>query len=152
MLSVAPGHKKVAAILSTAILHNANLSLSDWWLKMIAWRLKKSHFVGNKAKVRISKLVLQEKKPHQILRKMNIFYPLIRTQARANQGVRNVRFSENLTCFVFLWHPFWDSPFSLITGDLEIRTLSSFITLLNYSGKLLTEVCYKQPFRKIFLF
>ena len=34
------------------------------------------------------------------------------------QGVRNVRFSENLTCFVFLKHPFWDSPFCLITDDL----------------------------------
>ena len=27
-------------------------------------------------------------------------------------------FSENLTCFVFLKHPFWDSPFCLITDDL----------------------------------
>ena len=152
MLSVAPGHKKVAAILSTAILHNANLSLGDWWLKMIAWRLKKSHLVGNKAKVWISKRVLQEKKAHQILQKTSISYPLKRTQARAYKAVRNVRFSENLTCFVFLWHKFWDLPFSLTTGDLEIRTLSSFITLLNCSGKLLTEVCYKQPFREIFLF
>ena len=35
----------------------------------------------------------------------------------AYQGVRNNRFSENLTCFVFLKHPFWDSPFFLITGE-----------------------------------
>ena len=39
--------------------------------------------------------------------------------ARAYQGVRNVRFSENLACFVFLKHPFWDSPFCLITDDLS---------------------------------
>ena len=32
---------------------------------------------------------------------------------------RNVRFSENLACFVFLKHPFWDSPFSLITDDMR---------------------------------
>ena len=32
-----------------------------------------------------------------------------------HQGVRNVRLSENLTCFVFLSHAFWDSPFCLIT-------------------------------------
>ena len=31
------------------------------------------------------------------------------------QGVRNVRFSENLACFVFLKHPFWNSLFCLIT-------------------------------------
>ena len=33
----------------------------------------------------------------------------------AYQGLRNVRFSANLTIFVFLKHPFWDSPFFLIT-------------------------------------
>ena len=32
--------------------------------------------------------------------------------------VRNVRFSENLTCFVSLKHPICDSTFSLITDDL----------------------------------
>ena len=36
----------------------------------------------------------------------------------AYQGVRNVRFLENLACFVFLKYPFWDSPFRLITNDL----------------------------------
>ena len=30
-------------------------------------------------------------------------------RVRNVQGVRNVRFSENLTCSVFLKHPFWDS-------------------------------------------
>ena len=32
----------------------------------------------------------------------------------AYQGIRNIRFSENLVCFVFLKHPFWDSPFYLL--------------------------------------
>ena len=35
----------------------------------------------------------------------------------AYQWVKNVRFSENLTCFVFFKHAFWDSPFCLITDD-----------------------------------
>ena len=39
----------------------------------------------------------------------------------AYQGVRNVRFSENLACFVFLKHPFLDSPFCLITDELPIK-------------------------------
>ena len=37
----------------------------------------------------------------------------------AYQGIRNVRFSENLVCFVFLKHPFWDSPFWLIKDDIS---------------------------------
>ena len=31
----------------------------------------------------------------------------------------NVCFSKNLACFVFLKHPFWDSPFCLITDDFN---------------------------------
>ena len=50
--------------------------------------------VGNKAKGRISKRVFQEDKARQS------------THACAYQVVRNVRFSENLACFVFLKHPF----------------------------------------------
>ena len=42
----------------------------------------------------------------------------------AYQGVRNLRFSENLTCFVFLKHPFSDSPFCLITGKLVLCDVS----------------------------
>ena len=34
--------------------------------------------------------------------------------------LRNVRFSENLTCFVFLKHPFWDWLLCLITGEVRI--------------------------------
>ena len=58
-----------------------------------------TQFFGNKAKRRI----LKENKARRIFRKTNI-YPLIRT--RTYQGVRNVRFSENLACFVFLKHSF----------------------------------------------
>ena len=34
---------------------------------------------------------------------------------------KNVCFSENLTRFVFLKHPFWDSPFCLITDKKGIK-------------------------------
>ena len=34
------------------------------------------------------------------------------------QRVRNIRFSENLRCSVFLKHPFWDLPFCLITDSV----------------------------------
>ena len=46
--------------------------------------------------------------------KNEYFLPLIRTCTCAYQWVRNVRFSENLMCFVFLKHLFWDSPFALL--------------------------------------
>ena len=54
--------------------------------------------IGNKAKGRISKRVFQENKARQLFRKNK--------RTCAYQGVRNVRFSENLSCFVFLKHPF----------------------------------------------
>ena len=63
-------------------------------------------FVGNKAKVQISKRVFQENKASQIFQKTHISYPLIRTRKCAYQGVRNVSFSEHLACFIFLKHPF----------------------------------------------
>ena len=80
-----------------SLKESANLSLQDHlWDKVI----------GNKAKEQISQRVLKENKAGQIFRKTNISYLLI-----------NVLFSENLTCF-FLIHPFWDSPFCLITDKI----------------------------------
>ena len=84
----------------------------------------KLDIVGNKAKGRISKRVFQEVKARQIFRKMNISYPLIRT--RTYQGVRNVRFSESLACFVFLKHPLSYSPFCLITDDTRTESVKIF--------------------------
>ena len=77
--------------------------------------LSGSLIVGNKPKVRISKRVFQEKKARQIFRKTKISYPLIRTRTCAYQRLRNCGFSENLACFVFLKHPFWDSTLFVIT-------------------------------------
>ena len=48
--------------------------------------------------------LFQENEARQIVQKINISYPLICTHTY--QGVRNARFSENLTCFVFLKHAF----------------------------------------------
>ena len=33
--------------------------------------------------------------------------------------ITTIRFSENLACFVFLKHPFWDSPFCLTTDEFQ---------------------------------
>ena len=62
--------------------------------------------------------MLQENKAHQIFRKTNISYPLIRTRTCAYQEVRNVHFSENLAGFVLLQRSCWDSPFCFITNEL----------------------------------
>ena len=53
-----------------------------------------SHFVRNKAEGRISKRVFQENKASQIFPRMC-----------AHQGVRNVSFSENFVCLLFLKIP-----------------------------------------------
>ena len=45
----------------------------------------------------------------------------------AYEGLRNVRFLENLSCFIFLKHPFWDLPFCLITDKgMKIRLVLFF--------------------------
>ena len=74
--------------------------------KALKYHTLHSLFHRQKGKGRISKRLFQENKARQIFRKTNISYPLIRTRTCAYQGVRNVRFSENLMCFVFLKHPF----------------------------------------------
>ena len=78
-------------------------------------------------------------KLHQISRKTNISYPLniSHTRTCVYQGVRNVRFSENLVYFVFLKHPFWDLPFCIITDDFK-QVNVSWITL---NRDLLTKTC-----------
>ena len=47
---------------------------------------------------------------------LTLWYAHARTYAY--KRLRNVRFLENVACFVFLKHPFWDSPFCLITEDM----------------------------------
>ena len=61
--------------------------------------------------------LFRKTKRYTIIGKTIISYPLIRTGTCTYQGVR-ILFSENLASFVFLKHPFWDSPFCLITDNL----------------------------------
>ena len=53
----------------------------------------------------------------------------VRTRTYAYQGVRIVPFSENLACFVFLRHRFWDSPFCFIVDDNTISKVFRYILL-----------------------
>ena len=79
--------------------------------------------------------MFQENNARQIFRKTNISYPLIRTSTCAYQGVGNIRFSENLACF-FLKHPFWDSPFCLITTDIvKSKTKKQLIWQIHFLFK-----------------
>ena len=52
-------------------------------------------------------------------RKANVSYPLIRTSMYAYPGVRNVCFSKNLACFVFLLPPFWNLSFPLALSPIK---------------------------------
>ena len=97
---------------------------------------------------RIWKRVFQVKKARQIYRKMNISYPLIRTGRCAYQGIRNVHFSRNLVCFFFLKHPFWDSPFCLITDEIIGVLIEMKMCIRNYRLKMLSLNHY--PRRCIF--
>ena len=73
--------------------------------------------------------MFQENKARRIFRKTSVSYPLIHARTCAYQGIRNVRFSENMTCFVFLKHQFWDLRFCLIIDDQ-----SCILLLLALSG------------------
>ena len=86
-----------------------------------------SEFVGNKVKGRISKRVFQGNKARQIFRKLNVSLPAETQTYVAYQRVIIVRFSENLTGFVFLKHPFWDSTFCLITEELSNQTFNDWV-------------------------
>ena len=56
--------------------------------------------------------LLQEYKPHSLHTKKQT-----NKQKMGYKWVRNVRFSENLAYFVFLKHPFRDTPFGLIIDE-----------------------------------
>ena len=58
--------------------------------------------------------VFQGNKARQILQKTSISYPLIHTRTCTYQGVRNVCFSQDLACFVFLKPRFEIRPFALL--------------------------------------
>ena len=114
--------------------------------QVLQYSKPKLNFVGNKAKGRISKWMFQENKAGQIFRKTNISYPLISTRTCAYQGVRNVRFSEILACFVSLKDSFWDSPFWLITDNL-IHRFKYYYTVLKLNiGNYATHFLYISAF------
>ena len=91
---------------------------------------KKAHWIlaSNKAKGKISKRVFHENETRQILRN---------TYVCVSGGKRCSFFSENSTCFVFLKHPFWDSPFCFITNEL----LSEFHQVVK-NMHLLVSFCF----------
>ena len=70
----------------------------------------KTDAADNKAKRKIFKRVFQENKARQIFRKTIISYPLIRRYTCTYQDVTNLRFSENLACFVVF---FWNTRFEI---------------------------------------
>ena len=76
--------------------------LPSYFYLILASLVSYLQIVGDKAKGRIWKRASQENKVRQTFWKTNISYPLIHTGACAYQRVRNVHFSENLVCFVFL--------------------------------------------------
>ena len=69
----------------------------------------------------------------------------------AYQGIRNVRFSENLVCFVFLKHLFWDSPFCLITDELhDLWFCSHFIQTICYIIRIVfLKTCFQRSFQSL---
>ena len=90
--------------------------LQKWYIdvKYVNLNLVDLKLVGNKAKWQISKRLLQENKACQIFRKNEHFLPPDIHTCVGVSGVRNVRFLENLACFVFFNIRFEIRPFSLL--------------------------------------
>ena len=86
--------------------------------------------------------MFQKNKAHLVFRKMKISYPLIRTRTRAYHEVRNVHFSANFACFVFVKDPFGDSPFYLITN--EMIDLLTIAELYMKNSEKLKNVYHRQ--------
>ena len=87
----------------------------------------------------------QKTKARQIFRKTNISYPLIRTRASAYQGVRNIRFSENLACFCFFETPvlrFTLLPYYRQTTKLRAEVTNNSFKDWFLSSVLLTDLRY----------
>ena len=95
------------------------------------------HFVGNKAKGRISKWRLEESK--------------------ARQARKKCSFSEYLASFAFLLPPFWDSLFCLITDDLlrHYTVVSKKITpgffIYVGTGISKSEIIFVSAYRGVFI-
>ena len=98
---------------------------------------------NDKAKGRITKQAFQESKARQTFRRNKYFLP---PDTCAHQGVRNVGFSENLACFVFLKPAlrfallpyyrqinilFRDNCMNFNIFLLKIEKLSEFLTFLS---------------------
>ena len=100
----------------------------------------RQYFVGNIAKRRISKRVFKKTKHAKFSEKRTFLTPWYAHVCMcmcAYQEVINTRFTKNLACFVFLKHPFWDSPFCLITDDLATEI---FIGKIGISPATMTEI------------
>ena len=102
-----------------------------------------------------------KKTARQIFQKTNMSYPVMGIRTCACQGVRNICFLENLACFIFLKHPFWDLPFCLITNEspnsskfvhlsqnyiihlyLKSQIVSKIIVMITQVNKILLPKCF----------
>ena len=81
-----------------------------------------------------------KKTQHAKFSEKQTFLTPISTRTCAYHGAKTVRFSEKLACFVFLKHPFWDSPLCLIT----VRTRG--LRNISFSENLSYFVFLKYPF------
>ena len=87
--------------------------------------------------LRISKRVFQENKARQIFWKKipeHFLSPDTHTYVSGGKKFRSV-FSENLTCFVFLKHPFLDPPFCPITDKFRFSKYLDIAQKVKFSIK-----------------
>ena len=108
------------------------------------------YFVGNKAKGQPQNGCFKKTKHGKFSEKRLFLTP----ERCAYQGVRNVRFLENLACFIFLKHPFWDSPIQESWQHKGESVKSSHFMIFNCNSfpKVLKEIILENSKRDVFAF
>ena len=105
----------------------------------------REYFDGNKTKGRISTRCFKKTNHTKFSKKRAFLIPWYAHVRVRIRGQEMFVFSENLACFIFLKHPFWYSPFYLITDDLTnllsigwrlAIIISGFLTYITNQHKL----------------
>ena len=114
-------HKIKLAISANPIILNINLAIV--FIIILGHKILHEQLVGSKAKGE-SQNGGNKNTKHAKFSEKYVYVSEGKIRTCAYQGVKNVRFSENLARFVFLLPPFWDSSFCHITDELIVINIS----------------------------
>ena len=130
------------------MLNKIDPSMESWWVKEYftpsTIGIINFSFLLSLWKVFVNKIKDRKSKTISI-KFSNYLFPWIAVESLWEIGIKNVRFSENLECFVFLKHLFWDSPFWLTSVPWTFPLLTAHFNFSNIARRKFCALC---PFLK----